>query len=269
MALYYPPLEWKYTEKIWRTHLKKLISSNLVEIDEEDILAYAETIFERQNAKESQIGPVWNGRQIRNAFQSAVALAGYKLESGKIKLEREHFERVSKVSNEFNRYIWSIKSQTDSDKASQWGYRFDPYRTGETIHMKAMQSDAGHGNVGFTFGQRLQPNTAQTGLPFINNPLHGFQQQAFPNNMAQPQGHFQVTPNATPGAIQSQHYQAMQGQLNQQPQQPYQQHSFQPFVNAPGNQPAQANVPLQEQYAMNNGSQGILGQQAAPSVAQT
>ncbi|KAK3690240.1 hypothetical protein B0T22DRAFT_481419 [Podospora appendiculata] len=117
MALYYPPWEWKYTKRIWGTHLKKLQASGLIEVDDQDILEYAETNFEKQAAKCSPVGPVWNGRQIRNAFQSAVALAGFKHQGGKIRLEREHFERVSKVSNEFNHYVWSIKCQSDAEKA--------------------------------------------------------------------------------------------------------------------------------------------------------
>ena len=268
MALYYPPLEWKYTEKIWRTHLRKLMSSKLVKVDEDDILAYAETSFERQRIKGSPIGPVWNGRQIRNAFQSAVALAGYKAEGREIRLEREHFERVAKVSNEFNHYIWSIKSQTDADKASQWGYRFDQYQPDETVHMKAMQSDAGRGNGGVTFRQIPQTTMTQAGLPLMNNPLHGLQQQGFQNNMAQPPKHFPMMPNATPSTMQSQLPQSMAGQLNQQPQQAYQQTSFQPFVNAPGSQSTQASVPFQGQYAMNTGLQGVVDQRAAPNVSQ-
>ncbi|KAK3320261.1 P-loop containing nucleoside triphosphate hydrolase protein, partial [Cercophora scortea] len=125
MALYYPPLEWKYTKRIWDTHLMKLQASGIVEVDDQDILEYAETSFEKQAAKGSPVGPVWNGRQIRNAFQSAVALAGFKHQGGKIRLEREHFERVSRVSNEFNHYVWSIKCQSDAEKAEKWGYRFD------------------------------------------------------------------------------------------------------------------------------------------------
>lgn len=100
MALYYPPLEWKYTKRIWETHLKKLTKSELIDLDHKDILDYAETFFADQERPDSTIGPVWNGRQIRNAFQSAVAWAGYKhQDSRKIVLTRDHFEKVSKVSN--------------------------------------------------------------------------------------------------------------------------------------------------------------------------
>lgn len=139
LPLYYPPLEWKNSEKIWRIHLKKLVESDLIIVDESDILEYAEHFFDRQNAKGSRVGPVWNGRQIRNAFQSAVALAGHGREEtgNKIRVGREHFESVAKVSDHFNAYIYGIKTQTDSDKALRWGYRFDGYQPnvgGATTH---------------------------------------------------------------------------------------------------------------------------------------
>jgi hypothetical protein len=203
LPLYYPSLEWKYTKKIWHTHLQKLKGSSLIEVDVEDILAYAENFFERQSGRDSKIGPVWNGRQIRNAFQSVVALAGYKTQvdsggaGGRIRIDREHFERVSKVSNEFNHYIWSIKTQTDADKAERHGYRFDRYQTDETIHMKpVVHPEAPGQRSALTFGQKLTSAAQGSGgLSAINSHFQtGFAQQGFsnhhamPNNFAQPQG---------------------------------------------------------------------------------
>lgn len=154
LPLYYPTLEWKYAEKIWKTHLGKLVKSGLVDVDEEDILSYAEKLFEIQSAANSKIGPVWNGRQIRNAFQSVVALAGYKSTGGRIKIEREHFDRVAKVSNQFNHYLWSIKSETDAAKAERSGYRIDKYRVDEAIHLQTGQQPSQHPNFGgMVFGQ--------------------------------------------------------------------------------------------------------------------
>ncbi|KAM6476117.1 hypothetical protein HDV62DRAFT_256961 [Trichoderma sp. SZMC 28011] len=128
MALYYPPLQWKPTNRIWETHLDKLIKSGLIDVDRDDILSYAEALFDSQSQPKSKIGPVWNGRQVRNAFQSAVALASFKQKGeGKIHLSRDDFEKVARVSNDFNSYLWSIQCKTDSDRASQWGYRQDTW----------------------------------------------------------------------------------------------------------------------------------------------
>ncbi|RWA07793.1 hypothetical protein EKO27_g7312 [Xylaria grammica] len=202
LPLYYPPLEWKSARKIWSTYLKKLKSSSLVEVDEEEIIDYAETFFERQNKKGSKIGPVWNGRQIRNGFQSAVALAGYKSNGAKFKLEKRHFEDVSKVSNEFNHYIWSIKTQTDSDKAARWGYRFDGYQHDESIHVNVMEPVASSGPTGVSFGPQF-PGPATSGMPFMNNAFQGFPQQAgfSSGSMPQASGAFPGTTNTMPNAM--------------------------------------------------------------------
>lgn len=141
MALYYPPLDWDQTESIWKTHLAKLTNSGLIEFDHADILKYAKVFFESQKRPAARSGPVWNGRQIRNAFQSAVALAAYRHRgTQKILLTRDHFEKVSKVSNQFNDYLWSIQGKTDSDKASSWGIRHD--------HWVQPESDGHHGPGG-------------------------------------------------------------------------------------------------------------------------
>ncbi|KAK3953875.1 hypothetical protein QBC32DRAFT_396748 [Pseudoneurospora amorphoporcata] len=181
LPLYYPPLEWKYAQKIWKTHLRKLVDSDLVNVDVEDILAYAETLFDKQSAVNSKIGPVWNGRQIRNAFQSVVALAGYRSTEGRIKIEREHFERVSKVSNEFNHYLWSIKSETDSAKAVRSGYRIDEYRADETIHLQTVQQPSQYQNLGgLMFGQmKPSPNAGTqqpSAMPLMNSGFQPFPQ---------------------------------------------------------------------------------------------
>ncbi|KAM0805097.1 hypothetical protein BDR22DRAFT_885171 [Usnea florida] len=50
----------------------------------------------------------WNGRQIRNAFQTAIALAEWDLKTEKTKtakLTRACFEKVDKASREFDKYL--------------------------------------------------------------------------------------------------------------------------------------------------------------------
>ncbi|KAM7201306.1 hypothetical protein V8F33_003406 [Rhypophila sp. PSN 637] len=128
MALYYPPLDWPgdRTKSIWATHLIK----------------YAKVIFNSQTERDSHFGPVWNGRQIRNAFQSAVALAAHNHRgTDKIRLTRDQFEKVSKVSDQFNDYLWSIHGRTDSEKASTWGVRDDAWnQTGATRNIHGVQN---------------------------------------------------------------------------------------------------------------------------------
>jgi hypothetical protein len=209
LPLYYPPLEWKNTEKIWRIHLKKLVESDLVTVNESDILEYAEHFFDRQNAKGSKFGPVWNGRQIRNAFQSAVALAGYGATGEKIRVTREHFESVAKVSDHFNSYIFGIKLQTDSEKAARWGYRFDGYQANEltTTHTHVQAGPGQMSNAGMpagasgsiyggqmgSVGQMFNPATGQSMFASNLVPSQGMAlQQASGQTMQHPQAAFQM-----------------------------------------------------------------------------
>ncbi|KAM7215568.1 hypothetical protein V8F06_009035 [Rhypophila decipiens] len=142
MALYYPPLDWDQTDRIWVTHLTKLRSSGLFEFDHNEIIRYAKIHFNSQTEPGSHFGPVWNGRQIRNGFQSAVALAAYNHRgTDKIRLTTDEFEKVSKVSNQFNDYLWSIQGRTDSEKASTWGVRDDAWnQTGATRNNHGVQN---------------------------------------------------------------------------------------------------------------------------------
>ncbi|PLN86914.1 P-loop containing nucleoside triphosphate hydrolase protein [Aspergillus taichungensis] len=75
----------------------------------------------------------WNGREIRNALQTAIALAEYDLrESGEgddseILVEEEHFRRVMEMSRSFRAYMDSIEGNTEQDRARQFYARNDYY----------------------------------------------------------------------------------------------------------------------------------------------
>ncbi|KAK1480523.1 hypothetical protein CTAM01_14363 [Colletotrichum tamarilloi] len=126
MSLYYPPLTESQTARIWSSHIKK-VKANGIQIDEQGILEFAQELWTIQGYPER--GPVWNGRQIRNAFQSAIALAGYHTETGEqIHLTKENFRRVGEVSDQFSRYIYKTKlSHTDADLNRAGGIRRDEF----------------------------------------------------------------------------------------------------------------------------------------------
>jgi SpoVK/Ycf46/Vps4 family AAA+-type ATPase len=72
LFLYYPPLDKEKTMKVWRVHINRVRSSGIINIDYEDeamIMEFAE--------EEYADGRRWNGRQIRNFFQTAISLASY------------------------------------------------------------------------------------------------------------------------------------------------------------------------------------------------
>ncbi|KAL3473536.1 hypothetical protein BJX99DRAFT_261195 [Aspergillus californicus] len=107
MSLYYPPLKLEQTLKICNTHIARATQSPHIQADAMSLIACANEIFNRQ--LDTRFGPVWNCRQIRNAFQSAVSLAGFHTaDDDLIKLERKYFEHVFKASDHFSNYVWSV-----------------------------------------------------------------------------------------------------------------------------------------------------------------
>ncbi|KAL1854480.1 hypothetical protein Daus18300_011401 [Diaporthe australafricana] len=66
----------------------------------------------------------WNGREIRNAFQTAVAFAEYRFAHApadqrdeKACLEEEDFAKVCEMTGAFKRYLQSISGQDESGRA--------------------------------------------------------------------------------------------------------------------------------------------------------
>lgn len=99
---------------IWRDSL------SIRDEDSKEILNFAKNHY-RQLA---ELKGTWNGRQIRNAFQTAVALAEW--DAHKIRMEyegsgcveprlkTEHFRRVAEASKHFDQYVKeTIGTETD------------------------------------------------------------------------------------------------------------------------------------------------------------
>lgn len=88
---------------------------------------FARKVFTVQT--KSRSGPVWNGRQIRNAFQSAMALAvSYANDEETISLDLKRFERFSEVSDKFSSYIWQVRQENgDADWNRMEMIRWDDF----------------------------------------------------------------------------------------------------------------------------------------------
>lgn len=74
----------------------------------------------------------WNGREIRNAFQTAVALAEYDalqdpdhLEDDPITVEETHFKNVVGLTAKFRKYMVHLAGGDDSKRALQSKSRYD------------------------------------------------------------------------------------------------------------------------------------------------
>jgi hypothetical protein len=274
MALYYPPLNWPTTEKIWRNLIRRTLESSTtkVECSLDALIAFARQLFDEQERNSDPTH--WNGRQIRNAFQSAIALARNESSGSdkSVMVEPRHFSTVARVSNEFNTYLWKVKSgRTDADIAKEVQSRFDgfdrnTYAQGPSmsqthqypppvqVQMPMRQAvPSVHQYQSFPLQQAVpqQPvYSTSTGSPYNPN------QQVFYAN-AQPPPQFNLS--HAYGTQQPQYAQNPQNPLVQQPQaapaSPGQQ--FQPAQTQVGQQfqPAQAQVghSQQAQPATQNG----------------
>lgn len=133
-ALYYPPLDQKRSLKIWKMNLDTLEERNIgsdptmrVRFNRKEIEEYA-----RKHWKSTGDGTRWNGRQIKNAFQTAIALAdwdhventGGLLHSDGPLLKVEHFKVVAKASVHFDNYLIKVR-KTDEQRAKEHDIRRD------------------------------------------------------------------------------------------------------------------------------------------------
>ncbi|KAL3426801.1 ATPase [Phlyctema vagabunda] len=84
----------------------------------------------------------WNGREIRNALQTAVSLAEYEAnenEESKVVLKRDHIQQVVQMSHQFKEYLKSIENLDPSKKAKKEGIRNDDFGvTNEERSRRAM-----------------------------------------------------------------------------------------------------------------------------------
>lgn len=102
--LHYPELRETAIQKIWKD-----MRERLEDICPDIILTEpAETyIMESKEVQKTR----WNGRQVRNAFQTAITLAEYEATKGtkdkdqKIKVQKRHFEEEVKLSRQFDAYM--------------------------------------------------------------------------------------------------------------------------------------------------------------------
>ena len=132
MSLNYPRLSQKITKEIWDWHINRVSRAKPdLMIDTKEIKKWAKTHYKELEKEHS----VWNGRQIRNAFQTALALAEYDsvkinekhgIKDAKPHLEAKHFEQVATASKGFDMYLrrtWG--GQSDADRARRAEERAD------------------------------------------------------------------------------------------------------------------------------------------------
>lgn len=145
IQLYYPKLYLKPSLQVWKSNLERLENGKAdfkfaLEIDKDGILKFAEENYGKLK---------WNGRQIRNAIQTAMALAEYDAyldqshstpdqkpqdlgsrERRKVRLTIDEFDKVAKASSGFDEYLRSVRGHDDSQAAKLLSLRNDNFRVG-------------------------------------------------------------------------------------------------------------------------------------------
>ncbi|KAI2784236.1 hypothetical protein F4815DRAFT_206029 [Daldinia loculata] len=134
MSLYYPPLDEIATNRIFklnfdliRDRYKK--NGRPIDIDNSGIYSFVTKFWvENQQAR-------WNGRQIRNACQTALALAEFEAlpndkrfdlkfkSKAKVHLKRSNIETVSDAYLEFIKYLKAVHGTDQETHAKELGIR--------------------------------------------------------------------------------------------------------------------------------------------------
>jgi hypothetical protein len=135
--------------KVWKLNIKRTKDrkAKKIRVKHTEILEYAREHFNLS------VDGRWNGRQIRNAFQIAIALAEYDTQGKKraskkdaknesqdgaekssrtIVVRKYHFEKVAQASVEFDKYLRDLYGQSTSQRAFEANHRHDDH--GRTIN---------------------------------------------------------------------------------------------------------------------------------------
>ncbi|SPN98695.1 uncharacterized protein DNG_01739 [Cephalotrichum gorgonifer] len=135
MALFYPALTLDVTCKLYEKFIKRAKAeqerncSYRFKIKEKEILKFARRHFKDL---EKQNYDTWNGRQIRNAFQTAIALVEHEgltraENDPKPVLGKAQFETVADGARKFDDYLIMTLGSTDTDAAKREGWRDDTF----------------------------------------------------------------------------------------------------------------------------------------------
>lgn len=137
ISLYYPPLDRKTTLQIFKKNWERIQSryaknSRKVEIKVDEITQFALDHFDQNKDRR------WNGRQIRNAFQSALALAELDAlgtdnllddtdHGSTVVLGKKNFETVGDTYKGFVNYMKEVYGADFARRARENLWRYDAY----------------------------------------------------------------------------------------------------------------------------------------------
>jgi hypothetical protein len=151
VSLRYPSLDLASTKSIWEKLLNRIERDNVgqtvkVVFDRDSLMAFAEKHYAQHRPSRS----TWNGRQIRNAFQTAIALGQYdrfkalrrrgiateeaaertgKEKNLRIELTRRNFQKIASTAKDFEDYMSNVRG-SDPHAAADEMVRDDEYTPG-------------------------------------------------------------------------------------------------------------------------------------------
>ncbi|GKZ24015.1 hypothetical protein AbraIFM66951_010513 [Aspergillus brasiliensis] len=126
LALYYPGLNKSQNHAIWEMNLQKAKARKTsLSIDTTSILKWADANWEQNNKSSTR----WNGRQIRNGCQTAIALAEFEAEetSTPVLLQVKHVQQVAAASKEFYDYVSRVLGADMAHRAFVERLRLDDW----------------------------------------------------------------------------------------------------------------------------------------------
>ncbi|KAH0566001.1 hypothetical protein GP486_000592 [Trichoglossum hirsutum] len=239
ISLYYPPLDEESTMKVWAVNIERIkANAKRYVVDEREILEFAAHHY-RANTRASR----WNGRQIRNAFQTAIALAEYDvgdrmrkaLEEGvtssmpeksarRARLTREHFNTVAVVSSHFDHYIKEVyggrdeadRARDDSMRRDDWGESFaqirPPYSRSASpgLYRPAPQRPLGQDVFNYSANNIRVPSAFEESSSFDESIQQTLSEYVVRRPSSQSDGGYRQTQKTRHGST-------MMGQLNRAP----------------------------------------------------
>ncbi|KAI1748400.1 hypothetical protein F4782DRAFT_361416 [Xylaria castorea] len=177
MSLHYPELDETKTKTIFKLNLE-LIQERFdkqgrkIMYDRSSIEDFAKKHFSEHPYSR------WNGRQIRNACQTALALAEFDAQGGNIEgevdnkievqLQLKHFQLVQTAYLNFGRYLGDIRGTQGDRRAIDYGFRAKsdtPYQTAPNRFSTTMRDS--HHSLSAEYNQssdQFQPFTNQGGV---------------------------------------------------------------------------------------------------------
>ncbi|KAI1321381.1 P-loop containing nucleoside triphosphate hydrolase protein [Xylariaceae sp. FL0255] len=123
VQMYYPEFNDEQRQAIWKTFIDKLNR------ERSDIRI---TIDAKEYIRGTEIRALkWNGREIRNVFQTAVSLAEYeseKDEEGNTMVTDEHLKSVIDLSKDFKGYLSELHGADEAKRAERYLERLDTFQ---------------------------------------------------------------------------------------------------------------------------------------------